>query len=60
MPAIVNQNKCVACGSCIEICPVSAITAQADKGNKAIVDPNTCIDCAACEGECKAEAIAVE
>ncbi len=60
MPAVVNQEKCIACGACIEICPVSAITAQADKGNKAIVDADACIECAACEGECKPEAITME
>ena len=48
------NDTCVACGSCVDACPVSAIT----MADKAQVDPDTCIDCGACEGVCPVGAIA--
>ncbi len=53
MPAIVDAEKCDACGSCVEACPSSAIT----MAEVAVVAPDDCIDCAACVGECTHEAI---
>lgn len=57
MPAFVNSSKCTGCGSCVDVCPVGAISLV---DGKAVVDKDTCIDCAACTSECPVEAISME
>ena len=42
------SNSCVACGTCIDECPVEAISA----GDIYVIDPDTCA------GVCPSEAIA--
>ena len=49
---------CVACGSCVKVCPVGAI--QVWKGVEARVDGNRCVGCARCAGECPAGVIDVK
>ena len=51
----VNES-CVACGTCVDTCPVGAITLE----DKAVVNADTCIDCGACEGVCPTVAIQAE
>ena len=55
MAAVVDNEKCCGCESCVGACPVSAI-AMAD--GKAVVSAD-CIECGACVGECPAEAISL-
>lgn len=55
---VVNQEECVACGSCVKVCPMSAI--QIYKGLYAKVDSNKCIGCSMCAKECPASVITVE
>jgi ferredoxin len=50
LKAFVPKNKCVACGSCMESCPVGAISIF--KGIYATVDTNTCIGCKKCLSVC--------
>ena len=52
--AFLISIECIACGSCIEECPVNAIS----DGEIFIIDPDICIDCAACTEVCPVEAIA--
>ncbi len=47
-------DACTACGTCVEACPVEAIS-EGDPIYK--IDPETCIDCGACVDECPTEAI---
>ena len=47
-------DSCIACGSCVDVCPMGAITLGDDK---ATIDENVCISCGACAGECPVEAI---
>ena len=49
----VDQND----KSCIEVCPVDCITADASVDRKFYVDPEVCIDCGACADACPNEAI---
>jgi NAD-dependent dihydropyrimidine dehydrogenase PreA subunit len=56
MTAIVDAEKCSACGECVEACPLDAI---AIKEEKAVVDPETCGDCGACVDVCPTEALSV-
>ena len=53
MAHIINEN-CISCGACESECPVSCISAGADRY---LIDENACIDCGACAGACPVEAI---
>lgn len=43
---------CVACGSCVKVCPVSAISVW--RGVIAQVDQVRCVGCGTCQRECPA------
>ena len=49
----IKKDKCVACGNCIDICPVSAINVE----ENAIIDSSKCIGCASCVSSCPFNAI---
>ena len=51
----INED-CVACGSCIDECPVEAISA----GDIYAIDPNVCTDCGTCADACPTGAISAE
>jgi len=57
MAVKIDKEKCTGCGSCVEACPVEAITLD---NEKAIVDEESCIDCGSCVDECPSEAISPE
>ena len=46
-------DKCIACGTCIDECPVGAIS----EGDIYVIDADSCIDCGACAAACPSEAI---
>ena len=50
----VMEKKCIACGCCIKICPVQAISF---KKEKAFIDQAKCISCGECLSACKFDAI---
>jgi Fe-S-cluster-containing hydrogenase component 2 len=52
----VDAEKCTACGTCAEVCPVDAITVE----DLAVIDEEECIACGTCEAECPVEAITME
>ncbi len=53
--AKVVENLCVACGTCVDVCPVNAINIL--KGMFARVDDNKCVGCGKCERVCPASVI---
>ncbi len=55
MTAMVDEEKCIGCGSCENVCPVEAIEI---KDGKAMIS-DSCIECGACVGECPVEAISI-
>ncbi len=55
---MVDKRKCISCGTCIEVCPVGAISF--DEDGKAKIDPKKCIKCHTCEGMCPVGAIKIE
>jgi ferredoxin len=46
-------DECLACGTCIDECPVGAIS----EGDIYVIDPELCTDCGACAEVCPTEAI---
>ena len=53
MAAVVDTEKCTGCESCVDACPVKAISMV---DSKATIS-DECIDCGACVDECPLEAI---
>jgi electron transport complex protein RnfB len=53
--AIVDREACNGCESCIDRCPVGAITAE----DKATVNRERCLGCGLCASVCPDEAIAI-
>ena len=51
--AYVINDECIACGSCIDECPVEAIS----EGDIYKIDPDICTDCGTCADVCPTEAI---
>jgi len=58
MPAVINRDECVSCGTCVEECPEEAITM--DDEEIAVVNVDKCNDCGTCVEACPSEAITVE
>ncbi len=52
----INADLCTACGTCIDECPVEAISA----GDVYVIDATACTDCGACADVCPIEAISAQ
>jgi len=44
---LINQNKCVACGNCVAVCPMGAIYVDQAK-NRATINDDACVECGTC------------
>ncbi len=51
--AYVIRDDCIACGTCIDECPVGAIS----EGDIYSINPDMCTDCGTCADVCPSEAI---
>jgi formate hydrogenlyase subunit 6/NADH:ubiquinone oxidoreductase subunit I len=60
---VINLKKCISCGLCINICPVSCLKLEyqakpgAQEGYPILTKVNDCISCQFCESICPVEAI---
>jgi Na+-translocating ferredoxin:NAD+ oxidoreductase subunit B len=52
--ATVDEDKCVACGTCVERCQMDAISVDDDT---ATIDPDRCFGCGLCAVTCPTEAM---
>ena len=50
-------KDCVACGNCVNECPISAIAIH--KGILAVVDKDRCVGCGKCAAVCPAGVISI-
>lgn len=50
-------RECVACGSCLKVCPKGAI--RVVSGVTARVDPKICVGCGKCARTCPADVITI-
>ncbi|PTD93377.1 ferredoxin [archaeon SCG-AAA382B04] len=55
MPASVDEEECISCGSCVNVCPVDAIELE----DVAVIDAESCIDCGSCISKCPVDAISL-
>lgn len=55
---MVDKEKCIGCGTCVSICPVGAISFDAN--GKAEIDKTKCIRCGACQSSCPVGAIDID
>ncbi|NLL73389.1 MAG: 4Fe-4S binding protein [Clostridiales bacterium] len=56
--AKLQKDLCVACGTCVKVCPKNAISIY--KGKYAQVDESKCIGCSLCAKECPASIITIK
>lgn len=56
--ADIDIKQCVACGCCIKVCPVGALSSY--KGIHARIDLTKCVGCGRCAVECPAAVITLK
>lgn len=54
----VDEEKCVGCGECVDICPVEVYEMQDGKSEP--VEQESCLGCESCVEVCEADAIQIE
>lgn len=62
MNVMVDQEKCIGCGRCAEICP-AVFFLDEETGKSQVIDPDACEYagcCEAAEENCPVEAITIE
>lgn len=58
---MVDEVKCIGCGACIKVCPVTALSfIDTPQGRKASSDPNICIGCGECITVCPKSALEMD
>jgi NAD-dependent dihydropyrimidine dehydrogenase PreA subunit len=55
MAIIVDKDKCTGCGTCVDVCPVNAISVN----DVATINEEECVECGSCIDECPNEALSM-
>lgn len=55
----VDEEKCITCGTCYEVCPADPNVFEILDKSK-VINPEACIECMACENSCPTNAIEVK
>lgn len=56
--AIIDKDYCVACGTCVKVCPLHLISIE--QGVFAKIDNDKCIGCGKCSKVCPASIIEIK
>ncbi len=57
MPAVIDKEKCNACGVCVKICPTDVYYGSKPKEIPVVMYPEECWHCNACVHDCPQDAI---
>jgi adenylylsulfate reductase subunit B len=52
MPPIIDRDKCVACGTCVDVCPQDVYFSSEEGEIPVVTYPEECWHCDACVMEC--------
>lgn len=52
MPPVIERDKCIACGTCVEVCQMDVFFGSKDNEVPVISYPEECWHCNACVLEC--------
>ena len=55
---IINKQKCILCGQCVDICPEGVLELEED--TLVIANPQNCTFCTTCEETCPEDAVRCE
>ena len=58
MEIIIDKEKCIGCGVCVEMCPGEVLELGEDE-KVFVANKDECTECKACEVNCEYEAITV-
>ena len=56
---VIDEEKCIGCGICIEYCNVDAIAIDEERGVLEVIALEDCIECHSCQQNCPENAIVV-
>ncbi|MFC1867115.1 ferredoxin family protein [Thermodesulfobacteriota bacterium] len=55
MPPIINRDTCIACGTCVDICPQDVYFGSSESEIPVVRYPEECWHCDACVLKCPVE-----